>query len=247
MAQLPGKAEGRQLPKRFYKDASAARPDASEDWQVLLDGRPLRTPAKAPLRLPRQELAQAVAAEWSAQGETIDPATMPMTRLANSTIDGVVDRRQEVEAEIVRYACNDLVCYRADRPDALIRRQAEVWDPVVAWAGDTFGCEVATAHGIAHVAQPPALAKAVAEHLRRCDAFALAALHVITTLTGSALLALAHACGHLSAAELWGIAHVDEDYQIEQWGWDAEAAARRALREQEMLAASRFLAGSRAE
>lgn len=241
MVQSSGKAEARQLPKRFYTQATVAAADDGQAWQVLLDGRPLRTPAKAPLQLPQRAVAAAVADEWAAQGTHIDPATMPLTRIANSTIDGVAARRAEVEAEIVRYACNDMLCYRADRPAALIARQAAAWDPIVAWASRALSADIATGQGISHVAQPAALADAVARHVQHFDVFALAALHVITTLTGSALLALAHAEGVLSAAELWRLAHVDEDFQIEQWGWDAEAAERRQVREQDMQAASLIL------
>ncbi|MDX2201881.1 MAG: ATP12 family protein [Hyphomicrobiaceae bacterium] len=233
-------AAQRQLPKRFYT-AVQVEPKAG-GFHVLLDGRPVRTPAKAELGLPSAELAAAVAAEWEAQGAHIDPSAMPLTRIANSSIDGVSRRRAEVEDEIARYAANDLVAYRAEAPEALARRQAEAWDPIVAWAAGQLGVAPVVGTGIVHIAQSPGLAGAVKARLAATDPFALAALHVITTLTGSALLALAHAHGAIGAEAMWTAAHIDEDFQIEQWGWDAEASQRRAAREREMLAAVRVLA-----
>ncbi len=191
--------------------------------------------------MPTQGLADALAAEWQAQGSHIDPATMPLTRLVNSTIDGVVARRDEVIAEIARYAMNDLVYYRADQPEALARLQAEAWNPVLAWAQSTFGVPLATGVGIMHVAQPVALEGAVVATLTQRQAIELSALHVLTTLTGSALLALAHADGAFTADDAWKAAHVDEDFQISQWGWDAEAEARRNLREKDFLSSVRVL------
>ncbi len=166
---------------------------------------------------------------------------MPLTRLANSAIDGVAGREAEVRADIAEYAGSDLVCYRAHGPERLVERQCRAWDPILAWSRDTLGARFEVATGIMPVAQPDAGRAAVAEALARLDAFTLAALHVMTTLMGSALLALAHARGRLSAEEAWAAAHVDEDWQISQWGKDAEAAARRERRWAEMQAASRML------
>jgi chaperone required for assembly of F1-ATPase len=193
------------------------------------------------LALPTRALAEAVAAEWEAQGERIDPATMPLTRLANSTIDGVIARQAEVRAEIVKYAGSDLLCYRAEGPEELIRRQAETWDPVLAWARAALGADFNVSQGVMPAAQPDAATEAVARALQPHGPFALAAIHVMTTQMGSALLALAHAHGHLSAEAAWVAAHVDEDWQISQWGEDAEAKARRDRRWAEMQAASRLL------
>jgi chaperone required for assembly of F1-ATPase len=210
--------------------------------RVLLDGKPVRTPAGRELAVPVKALAEALAAEWAAQGERIDPAAMPLTRLVNSALDGVTDRAAEVRAEIVKYAASDLLCYRAEGPAELVRRQAKAWDPVLAWAGSELDVHLATGQGIVPVAQPPAALDVVASRLTSLGALALAAYHVITTLTGSALLALAHARGRLTAEEAWAAAHIDEDWQIGQWGEDAEAQARRARRWAEMQAASRLLA-----
>ena len=202
----------------------------------------MRTPAKALLALPTRALAEAVAGEWAAQQEQIDPATMPLTRLANSAIDGVRGREAQVRADIVRYAASDLLCYRASEPEGLVRRQAEMWDPVLGWAREALGAPLKVAQGLMPVAQPGAAISAIAATLEGFDAFGLAALHVMTTLTGAALLALAHARGRLTAEQAWMAAHVDEDWQVARWGEDAEAAQRRQRRWSEMQAASRMLA-----
>jgi chaperone required for assembly of F1-ATPase len=243
-----GKASspGRPLPKRFYEAVTVAEPAPSRSgsasaWSILLDGKTVRTPAKAVLAVPTRALALAIAEEWKAQGERIDPSTMPLTRLVNSAIDGVRGREIEVRDDIVKYAASDLLCYRAREPDGLTRRQAELWDPVLAWSRDALAADFVVADGLMPVTQPGAAKAAVARQLIDDDAFTLAAMHVITTLTGSALLALAHSRGHLDAEAAWAAAHVDEDWQIAKWGEDAEAAARRQRRWQEMQAASRLL------
>jgi chaperone required for assembly of F1-ATPase len=225
---------------RRVEDAPSAR--WGGEYRILLDGRPVRTPAKALLALPTRALAEAIAGEWDAQREHIDPSSMPLTRLANSAIDGVRGRAAEVRADIVKYAGSDLLCYRATEPEELVRRQAELWDPVLAWGREALGARLEVAEGLMPVTQPEAAQQAVARALDGQDAFALAALHVMTTLTGSALLALAHARGRLTVEQAWAAAHVDEDWQIGTWGEDAEAAARRLRRWSEMQAASRMLA-----
>jgi chaperone required for assembly of F1-ATPase len=248
----------RRLTRRFYKTVTLAdgsptsavgapptpnpSPQGGGGYRVQLDGKPVRTPAKALLALPTRALAEAVAGEWAAQREHIDPATMPLTRLANSAIDGVQGREAEVRADIVRYAGSDLLCYRASEPEGLVWRQAEMWDPVLDWASEGFGVRFAVAQGLMPVIQPEPTTSAIAAALEGFDAFSLAALHVMTTLTGSALLALAHARGRLTAQQAWTAAHVDEDWQIARWGEDGEAAARRQRRWSEMQAAGRMLA-----
>jgi chaperone required for assembly of F1-ATPase len=227
-------------PKRFYRTASVD--GRAPAFRVLLDGKPVRTPARRELAVPSRALAEALAAEWQAQGEHIDPASMPLTRLANSATDGVTGREGEVRADIAKYAGSDLLCYRAEGPAELVRRQAEAWDPVLAWARDALGAPLVLGQGIVPVAQPPAATAAIEGALAGLDAFALSAHHVMASLTGSALLALAHARGRLTAEEAWAAAHVDEDWQISQWGEDAEARARRDRRWTEMQAASRLLA-----
>jgi chaperone required for assembly of F1-ATPase len=229
-------------PKRVYRAASVE--GAPTGFRVLLDDRPARTPARNEVGVPSRGLAEALAAEWAAQGEHIDPATMPLTRLVNSALDGVSGREAEVRAEIVKYAGSDLLCYRASKPQEqeLARRQAAAWDPVLAWARAELNVHLGVGQGVVPVAQPRAATAAIDGVLAGLDPLALTAHHVMTTLTGSALLALAHARGRLTAEEAWAAAHIDEDWQISQWGEDAEAKARRDRRWAEMQAASRLLA-----
>jgi len=230
----------RELPKRFYE-----RVDVREDagaFEILLDGRPLRTPTRAPLRLASRPLTEAIRAEWEAQGERIDPATMPATRLANTALDGVSRTIPETRAAIAAYAGSDLVCYRAAEPEALVARQRAAWDPVVRWAETRFAGRLVLAEGVMHVEQPAMTLGHVADHLARIDdPLVLAALHVATSLTGSAFLALALEAGALASDAVWSAAHVDEDWTNEQWGEDAEAAERRARRRQEFDAAALVL------
>jgi chaperone required for assembly of F1-ATPase len=210
-------------------------------FRLLLDGKPVRTPAKKEFQLPTRALADAVAAEWDAQTSRIDPATMPLTRIANSAIDGVMGREAEVRADIVKYAGSDLLCYRALGPPDLVRRQTKVWDPVLVWIREVLGASFRITHGIMPAIQPVPAAASVARVIEAHGAFYLAALHVMTTLMGSALLALAHARGHLTVDQAWAAAHIDEDWQISQWGEDTEAKARREQRWQEMRAASQLI------
>ncbi|HJU31257.1 MAG TPA: ATP12 family protein [Hyphomicrobiaceae bacterium] len=244
-------SEGGKVPaahakgRRFYTKVSIREmPEAvaSAAYAVELDGRPVRTPAKAILAVPNRALATAVAAEWEAQGERIDPMSMPLTRLVNSAIDGVRGREEEVRRDVAKYAVSDLLCYRATEPQGLVQCQKEAWDPIVAWGEKTLAARFVVTQGIMPVTQSQAVEAAVLHTLHDSDAFVLAALHVMTTLTGSALLAIAHAKGRLDAEAAWAAAHVDEDWQISKWGEDAEASARRARRWEEMQAASRLLA-----
>jgi chaperone required for assembly of F1-ATPase len=227
------------MPKRFYKQVSSQ--PRGDMFEVLLDGRNLKTPKRIDLLLPTHALAEAIAAEWAGQGEHIDPASMPLTQLANTAIDGVAGREADVRSDILKYAGSDLLCYRAEAPAALVERQAVAWDSVLEWAERVLGARFILANGVMPVTQPDEALRAVAANLEGLDAFRLASLHVMTTLMGSAVLALAHARGRLTAAEAWKAAHVDEDWQIEQWGEDAEAAARRRRHWEELRAASRLL------
>jgi len=229
------------LPRRFYKDADAAETGDGR-FSVRLEGKPALTPGRNQLSLPTRAAAELVAGEFAAQGETLDPLTMPTTRLVNTAIDGVAGDPQAVLEDILRYASSDLLCYRADAPRELVARQADAWDPVLDWVRATFGARFILSEGVMHVEQPRETIAVLGVHLgQRAEPFRLACLHVITTLTGSALLALAVEGGALSPREAWAAAHVDEDWNAEQWGEDAEAAARRANREREMMAAARLL------
>ena len=225
------------LPRRFYKDVSIE--PAGEAFEVRLDGRPVRTPGRAPLALPTMQAAQLVADEFAAQADVIDPTSMPATRLANTAIDGVSADPQAVLEDILRYAGTDLLCYRAEGPEGLVAKQAELWDPVLDWARTELHLRFFLAEGVMHVAQPRETLAVLGAHLARdLDPLRLAALHVMTTLTGSALLAVAVDAGELDAAAAWQAAHVDEDWNIALWGEDAEAVARRAMRWNDMKAAA---------
>jgi chaperone required for assembly of F1-ATPase len=224
--------------KRFY--AAAAVTEAEGGFAVTLDGKPIKTPSGRIVAVPSRVLAQAMAGEWEAQGETIDPMTMPLTRLANSVVNAVVDRVEPVRDDIAKYLQSDLLFYRAGHPDGLVAREAAHWDPVLAWARDTLGAHFILAEGIMHVSQPET-ALAAARHALPRDAWSVAALHVVTTLTGSALLALALHRNARDPDQVWAAAHVDEDFNAEQWGTDEEAAARKAARKLEFEAAVAIL------
>lgn len=224
------------LPKRFYKDVAVA--EGEDGHVVLLDGRAVKTPGKAPLALPTARAAQLIADEFAAQEQTLDLSTMPVYRLVNTAIDGVAKDPQAVLEDILRFSSSDLLCYRADGPESLVARENEAWDPVIDWARTTLGARFNLAEGIVHVEQPREAVAALGIHLNRnADPLRLAALHVMTTLTGSALLALAVEAGELTAEAAWDAAHVDEDFQAEKWGQDAEAIARRANRKRDMMSA----------
>lgn len=244
-ARPPAKVPGREpltkpLPKRFYK-AVTCGPDEAGGFDILLDGRAARTPGRRKLVAPTETLALALVEEWAAQTVEIDPATMEMTRLVTTAIDGVAGLEAEVADDIVAFAGSDLVCYRAESPDGLVAEQNAAWDPVVVWAKQRLGVRLKLAAGIVHVAQDEAGLQRVREHLAAFDALQLTALHVMTTLTGSAMIALAHADGLMDVAAAWRAGHVDEDWQMRLWGVDAEAAARREQRWRTMQAASRLL------
>jgi chaperone required for assembly of F1-ATPase len=187
-------------------------------------------------------MAEAIAAEWRAQRDVIDPATMPVTGLANSAIDGVAARMAETREAVLAYAGTDLLYYRAGEPEGLVARQRALWDPLLAWAEERHGVRFVLAEGVMHVAQPEATLAALAADLARCDdPFRLAGLHLATTLTGSALIAFALAEGAIEAERAWAAAHVDEDWNVAQWGEDAEAAERRARRHADFRAAALVL------
>jgi chaperone required for assembly of F1-ATPase len=226
------------LRRRFYQRADVE--DAAGEFRIVLDGRPVKTPARRTLAAPTRELAQALAAEWDAQRDVIDPAKMPLTRLANTIIDGVIDAPSAVATEVERYLACDLVFYRAPGPDGLVTRQAKAWDPVLAWVRETLDARFVLAQGIAFVAQPEQSLAAAGSAIPT-DPWRLGAVHAVTTLTGSALIALALARGALSVDAAWAAAHVDEDWNMELWGRDQLALEHRAARFAEMQAAATVL------
>lgn len=236
---VPGReAMRRPLPRRFYKEVSLGVSGPPPGHTLLLDGRVARTPGKRELTLPKLALAEAVAAEWANQAAYIDPALMPLTRLVNTAIDGVSLRMAEVAADVVKYAGSDLLCYRADFPEGLAQRQTELWDPVLEWVAGRYGVRLAVGTGLMPVTQSAEHTHIMAAAIEPLDALRLTALHVMTTLMGSAVLALAVLDLHLTPDTAWLAAHVDEDWQIAEWGQDAEAEARRERRWGEMLAAA---------
>jgi chaperone required for assembly of F1-ATPase len=220
--------------KRFYTEAGGA--EAEGGYAITLDGKPIRTPTGRVVTVPVRALAEAVAAEWQAQAELINPLTMPLTRFANSVVEGVIDRAEMVRDDIAKYLESDLLFYRAGHPEGLVQREAQHWDPVLDWARDSLGAHFILAEGVMHVSQP-ASAIAAARAALPSDPWVIGAAHVVTTVTGSALLALALIHGVRDPDEVWSAAHVDEDWNIEQWGVDEEALARRASREVDYRAA----------
>src|SRR6266567_3734763 len=224
--------------KRFYAHADVLEIDGG--FAVTLDGKPIRTPSGRQVVVPVKEIAEAIAAEWQAQKDSIDALTMPMTRFANSVVQSVVDRAELVADDVAKYLQSDLLFYRAGHPEALVAREAQHWDPVLFWAADTLGAHFILAEGVVHVRQPES-AIAAARAALPADPWSIAALHVVTTLTGSALLALALMRGVVDQDQVWAAAHVDEDWNIEKWGVDEEVAARRAARLLDFRAAAHIL------
>jgi chaperone required for assembly of F1-ATPase len=225
-----------KLRKRFYSQAYVGEADGGS-FPLLLDGKPVKTPIRRALAAPTPALAGKIADEWNAQAELIDPARMPLTRLANAVIDAVADAPGPVANEVAQYLGSDLLCYRAEAPEGLVERQTQHWDPVLAWARDGLGARFVLAQGVMHMAQPDEAVAALRATIPS-DPWRLGALSMITTLTGSALLALALERAALDADAAWAAAHVDEDWQISQWGSDEAALERRAFRFAEFQAAA---------
>ena len=223
------------LRKRFYKRASVGE-GGRDGFPVLLDGKPVRTPARRPLAAPTRALAEQIAQEWNAQDALIDPGRMPLTRLANAVIDAVAEQTQAVADEIAQYLGSDLMCYRAEAPEGLAEWQTRSWDPWLAWARDALGARFVQIEGVVFAAQPREAIDAARAAIP-ADIWRLGAVSAITTLTGSALLALALARDAIDLDAAWAAAHVDEDWQMSQWGSDQAALERRAARRAEFDAA----------
>ena len=216
------------LPRRFYKAVQL-----SESNGILLDGKPVKTPLKASLQLPTKALGEAIAEEWRAQKDFIDPESMPLTKLANTAIDRATAEHTTIVDEITQYAGSDMVCYFAEGPRELFSRQQKHWQPVFDWAVDKLDARFRQGKGITHIAQPPETLETIRLHLTQFDPWQLTAVYVLTTLTGSALLSLMLQTAAITPEDAWHAAHVDEDFQIEQWGEDDEAVRRRASRKRE--------------
>jgi chaperone required for assembly of F1-ATPase len=224
--------------KRFWK--AAAVTEGADGFGVALDGRPVKTPGKAPLVLPTRALAAAIAAEWGAQTGQIDPRQMPLTRAANSALDKVVPQHAEVAALIADYGGTDHLCYRATFPAALRAQQDAAWQPLLDWAATRFGAPLRVAEGVVPIDQPPEALARLAAVVASMDAFELAALHDLVGITGSLILGLAVTVGHLNAADAWTCARIDEDWQILHWGADDEAQAHASAKRAALLDAERF-------
>ena len=229
--------------KRFWKTATPVQRDGA--WTIELDGRLVRTPGKAQLSVPTEAMATALAAEWEAQDETIDPNSMPVTRAANSAIDKVSLQFAEVAEIVAAYGDSDLICYRSDAPAELVRRQNEAWNPLVDWAEKNFGTRPLLAAGVMHVPQPPELLHAMQDAVSACGLFELTALHDLVALSGSLVMGISLLKGEEDPATIWRASRIDEDYQIEQWGEDEEAAEVAERKRQDFLNAYRFLELSR--
>lgn len=230
-------------PKRFYKTVDVAREGGG--YAVHLDGKAVKTPGRAALVLPTEALARAVAEEWRAQGDTVEPQRMPLTRMAFAALDVASAHRERLRDEVLAYGRTDLLCYRAETPEALKARQAAAWDPLLEWARRRHGAPLATAYGIGYVEQPAESLDAFAAVIAGCDDFALVALHGAASLTGSLVLALALADARLDAATAFSLSRLDETFQSEAWGKDAEAEARAARLAAELAAAARVLSLTR--
>ncbi len=225
--------------KRFYDEAKAARNDAG--WGIALDGKPVMTPGRTPLSVPAQKLADAMAAEWAGQEETIDPVSMPLTGLANAAVDRIAPDPESFAAELAQYGETDLLCYRAESPVELVARQARAWDPLLEWAGERFGVEFETTTGIVHRPQPEATVTRLGEEVARLSPYHLAGLSPLVRVGGSLVAALALAEQAFEEDAVWSATRIDEDWQAEQWGDDEEAIAARDAKRREFGAGMRFL------
>lgn len=226
--------------KRFY---TAVAVEAFEDgFGILLDGRPVRTPGRAPVRVASKALAEALRDEWAAQGERIDPISMPLTQLTNTAIDLTAERRRETVAELVGYGETDLLCYRADRPQSLVERQEASWQPLLDWLDRRHGIALRVYIGILHQPQDPRAIARLEHVVGACDDFELTALHMGVTSAGSVAIGLATVAGHITVEEAADAAFLDDRYQIEHWGADADAEARLAPGRADIALAWRFAA-----
>jgi chaperone required for assembly of F1-ATPase len=225
--------------KRFYKDVSVAH--GGDGFAVHLDGRAMKTPSHAPLVMPTEALANAIADEWRGQGDEVDTKAMPMTRMAFAAIDTAPKERASMIGQLLGFGRTDLVSYRAEHPEELAARQKAAWDPLLNWLSATHNARLAVTAGIKAVAQPEPSLVALSGAVGAMNDYQLVALHAATTITGSLTIALALAAGRLTAAQAFDVAHVDEHFQVEKWGRDSEADARLERLKTELESAERFL------
>ncbi|UTW54293.1 ATP12 family chaperone protein [Kordiimonas sp. SCSIO 12610] len=227
--------------KRFYKTVSIEALEEEAGYAISLDGRQIKTPAKAIMAAPTRNLAEVVAEEWEGQGDKIDPKTMPMNQLLNTAIDSVTSERANIIDEMVRYGGSDMLCYRADHPEDLVKRQAVAWDPYIDWLANSLNAPMEVTSGILHVAQPEKSLGALRERIEGYDIYALTVLHALTTGLGSLGLGLAYIKGFKAFEDIWQASRVDETYQIEQWGEDSDEAKVTAALLQDLKNAVMFL------
>ncbi len=225
--------------RRFWKETMVAQRDGG--FAILLDGRPVRTPAKRPLLLPTPALADSIAAEWDAQAATVDPLTMPVTRAANAALDKMEVARDDTIAGIAAYGASDLLCHRAETPEMLVRRQRQAWDPLLDWAADTFGARLHPVAGVMPANQPQAALDRLTAEVGGFSNFGLTALAELVSISGSLVIGLAVAHRRLTPDTAWALSRIDEDWQQENWGADDEASAHAALRNEALVNAHRFL------
>lgn len=226
--------------KRFYRAVSVAEQDGG--FAITLDGKTVRTPGKVALVVPASALAESIAGEWRAQVDEIAPATMRLNRLANSAIDTVARRREDIIAEIIRYAGTDLLCYRAEAPAALVERQAGTWQPLIEWLALRHNASLAVFTGLLPVDQPDEAIDAIRGVVSEFPDFPLTALHAVAAACSSVVIGLAVADGRLNADAAWHASLLDESFQIEQWGEDADASDRREALRADIAAATTFMA-----
>lgn len=225
--------------KRFWKEAQVV--EAEVGYSVALDGRAVKTPAKSPLVVPTRALAQAIADEWDAQEERVNPLTMPVTRGANAAIDKVSVQFDEVATMLLAFGDSDVLCYRADSPEGLVARQAQGWDPLLDWADTRYGARLSPRVGVIHAAQDPKALAAFEDAVRGMTAFELAAFHDLVSISGSLVLALAVSEAHLTPEAAWDLSRIDETWQEEKWGFDDEAALLAAKKRDDFFQAQRFV------
>lgn len=225
--------------KRFWKEVTV-EPEG-DGWGIRLDGRPVRTPARARLSVPSKPLAEVIAEEWRNVGEAIDPHSMPLTGLANAAIDRVAPERDVFAQGLARYAEADLACYRAEGPRGLVERQEKEWDLLLAWARRRFDVDFVTTRGLMHVAQPEGTVKQLSHAIGTLEPFHLAGLSPLITIGGSLIVALAMLEKAIAPEQAWDAISIEERWQLEQWGADEEAVAALANRRRDFLAAARFL------
>lgn len=225
--------------RRFWDTATVTQTEAG--YGVVLDGRPVKSPLKTALVVPTRAMAEAMAAEWAAQGEKVNPLSMPVTRAVNATLDKVIPQRAEVADMLAEYGGSDLLCYRATHPEELIARQRAAWDPLLAWAADTFGAQLIATHGVIPVAQPPEATESLRAQIHALDPFSLTAVHEFVTITGSLVIGLAALKEVWSLEDLWAAARIDELWQEEQWGEDEEATAAAKAKKTAFLQGAAFL------